>query len=154
MSSSDSVLVVPAKLAWPQYIGFAEKYPKYGQTIYQCQPGRKFKHVGSGDITRIAFYTNGAIQRYVPTILGSKMSKVQFDPSRHSGKLRDLIEWLLQEPLTGKVNDVYWLSSPDSPDTIDLKRVVPHKSPPNAFAYGHRYVSLEKLQSAKHTGDL
>ena len=146
IGSANDVVVVPARNAWPEY----EKFH-----AYICQPDRPFQLV-----SRIAFYSFGHIYHLVPKILETH-EHVDFVPSKHKGKMRELIAAVLTEERRkeGTAYKVMFLSAPDSSDTLVLEAPIPNNLTSNAgrttaFTQNQRYVSLERLKVAKTTSDL
>ena len=146
IASANDVVVVPARNAWPEY----QQYH-----AYVCQPDRRFQQV-----SRLAFYTHGQIYPLVPKILES-YEHVEFVPGKHKGKMGALIDRLLEETTRkeGTAYKVVFLSLPDSPDTLRLERpirndLVSQSGKPTAFTQNQRYVSSERLKTARTTSDL
>lgn len=146
LASANDVVVVAARNAWPEY----EKL--YG---YVCQPNRPFQQV-----SRIAFYSKGQVYPLIPRILES-YEDVVFAKGQYSGVLGELVERLIKEQRReeGASYKVLLLSPPDSPDTIRLGASIPNdlkakSGKPVAYTMGQRYVSSERLLTAKTTSDL
>src|SRR2546423_6508658 len=70
---SDDVLVVPAKLAYPDYLR---------HNAYICQDGRSFR-----DVDRMGFYRRGQIEPHFPAIRAIE-DHVPFS-SKHANRLRE-----------------------------------------------------------------
>jgi hypothetical protein len=146
ISSANDVVVVPARNAWPEYREFHS---------YVCQPRRPFQGV-----RRMAFYTGGAIQILVPTILET-WDEVLFEPGAHKGALGALVDRTLRVGVreTGQLYKVMLLSPPDDTRTLKLEREVENdltadSGRPTAFTQNQRYVAEEKLRKARTTSDL
>lgn len=146
LANSDDVVIVAARRAWPEYEDFH---------AYVCQPNRSFQQV-----TRIGFYSKGFIHRMVPKIIATH-DEVEMRKGMHLGPLGALVDHLVE---TGKRPEgsslkVVFLSPPDSGDTEKLDAPIPNDKKsktgkPTAFTMGQRYVSLERLKTAKTTSDL
>lgn len=146
VSVASDVVVVPARNAWPEYREFH---------AYVCQPRRPFQGV-----RRIAFYTGGAIQTLVPTILETR-DEVLFEPGAHKGALGTLVDRMLKVGVreTGQQHKVMLLSPPDDARTLKLERKIENdltadSGRPTAFTQNQRYVAEEKLRKARTTSDL
>lgn len=146
IGSANDVVVVPARNAWPEY----ERYH-----AYVCQPDRPFQPV-----SRIAFYSFGKIYPLVPKILQTH-EHVEFLPGTHEGEMAVLVDALLKETprKEGCAYKVFFLSPPDSPDTLKLDASIRNdltskSGRTTAFTQNQRYVSLERLKQAKTTSDL
>ena len=146
LASSNDVVVVSARDAWPEYNQIH---------AYVCQPKRQFQQV-----SRVAFYTKGQIYPLVPKIL-EKHDDVLLVRGQHPGKLGQLVDRLIKEKRReeGGRNKVLLLSAPDSPDTLHLPGPIMNNSmsqtgKPIAFTMGQRYVYSERLKTAKTTQDL
>jgi hypothetical protein len=149
-SSSDRVVVVAARRAWPEYLKFF---------AYICQANRCL-----GESTHIAYYYQGAVQRWIPRVLEA-VETVKLSEDCVNGKvglseqtrarLLDLIRRLRAGGCTGdpgKEKKVVFLSSPNAPETIDIGGEIPNDcvtrtGKPWAFTVGQRYVSLARLRS-------
>lgn len=146
LASTNDVVVVAARNAWPEYNQIH---------AYVCQPNRPFQQV-----SRVAFYSKGVIYPLVPKILESYDDVVMI-AGQYSGTLGDLVERILKEQRRdqGGRNKVLLLSAPDSPDTLRLPGPIPNNlksqsGKPTAFTMGQRYIASERLLVAKTTGDL
>jgi len=146
IGSANDVVVVPARNAWPEY----ERYH-----AYVCHPDRPFQPV-----SRIAFYSFGKIYPLVPKILQTH-EHVEFLPGTHKGEMAVLVDALLKETprKEGWAYKVFFLSPPDSPDTLKLDASIRNdltskSGRTTAFTQNQRYVSLERLKQAKTTSDL
>ena len=161
LKDEDRVLVVGAKQAVNEYLELS---------AYFCQPHRYFR-----PCTRIAFYSNKAIQPFVPSILGQPIDEVVMS-TLGLNKLEDIEDWQrtrlseiiyrLSEgerpgwAMSNYVAKVVFLSDSTSPETIKLNTPVPHKGKLNStgrpipFVQGQCYVSLSSLLKAKTTDDL
>jgi predicted type IV restriction endonuclease len=147
-TSSEKVLVIPARDAWQDYLDFS---------AYVCQPNRSFQAT-----SRIAFYVRGWVETLVPRILETVLSvelsesgiRKRTDLSKVTcARLRELVGRLGagkgQRHLHGE-REVRFLSAPKDSDTI----VLPHRiendcvaktGRPWAFVVGQRYVPLARL---------
>ncbi len=161
---SDSVLIIPARQAIYDYIEYS---------AYLCQPNRSFQNV-----EYLGFYHSGAIDRRIAKLLAPPIESVLLteegvqnlidinDQNKiNKGNkiiseesimmLQDLVTKL--EPL--RYNDtmkVFFLSSPDAPETIQLKQDIQndlksYSGRPSAFTMGQRYVSLASLKKNPKT---
>ena len=146
VSSANDVVVVPARIAWPEY----EQYH-----AYVCQADRPFQNV-----VRMAFYAHGEIHPLVPRIVESH-DHVEFVPGKYKGRLGKLVADLLKDKKRKQdtAYKVTLLSAPESPDTLDLGRTIPNdlkseSGTTTAFTQNQRYVSSERLKVAKTTSDL
>lgn len=146
VSNANDVVVVPARTAWREYLQYH---------AYVCQPDRPFQQV-----SRLAFYSRGQILPQVPLILESH-DHVEFVPGKHKGRLGELVSLLLKEGVRKEdtAYKVMFLSPPDSPDTMNLEQPIPNNltsraGKPTAFTQNQRYVSSERLRTAKTTSDL
>lgn len=146
VSLANDVVVVPARNAWPEYRDFH---------AYICQPKRPFQSV-----RRMAFYTNGAIQTLVPTILEIR-DEVLFEPGIHADVLGNLVDRILAAGAreTGLLHKVMLLSPPDDTRTLKLEREIENdltadSGRTTAFTQNQRYVSEEKLRKARTTSEL
>ena len=146
ISAANDVVVVPARDAWPEYREFH---------AYVCQPKRPFQGV-----RRMAFYTGGAIQTLVPTILET-LDEVLFEPEAHKGALGALVDRMLSVGVreTGQLYKVVMLSPPDDTRTLKLERKIENdlkadSGRPTAFTQNQRYVAEEKLRKARTTSEL
>jgi hypothetical protein len=148
MKSADEVLVVPARLAWPEYQQF---------NTYVCQPRRPFKQVDF-----MAFYADAVIQQKIPRIL-DVIDEVAFEPDS-PGVSQDVVR-LIREMISsgarerGALYKVLLLSSPTDSRTLTLSSTVVNDLTSStgrsvAFTQNQRYVSLSRLKNAKHTSDL
>lgn len=108
----------------------------------------------------MAFYTDGAIQVLVPTILETS-DEVLFEPGAHKGALGALVDRMLSVGVreAGQLYKVMRLSAPDDARTLKLERKVENDltadtGRPVAFTQNQRYVIEEKLRKARTTSDL
>ncbi len=148
LKSADEVVVVPAARAWPEYLKFS---------AYVCQPNRTFQQVDY-----MAFYADGAIQPKIPIIL-DVVHAVAFEPdsSGVSQEVAHLIREMLKESVRerGVLHKVFLLSPSTDSRTITLSGPVTNDLTSStgrgiAFTQNQRYVSLSRLQAAKHTSEL
>lgn len=146
LASATDVLVVPARHAWPEY---------HEVHAYACQPKRPFQPV-----KRIAFYSGGQIHPVVPTILKTYQS-VMLEAGKFDGRLGEVVDKLLKCGLRdeGTSSKVMLLSPPDDAKTIHLKAPIINDLQSEtgrqiAFTQNQRYVSLERLKTAKTTSQL
>ena len=143
--SENDVLVVPAQNAWPEYNEYF---------AYVCQADRSFRPV-----KWLAFYSDGQIYPLVPMI-HELHDHVEF-AGQHEGRLGELVE-LLRKTNKWKKERAYkvvLLSPPQSSDTLNLGHSIPNDckskaGKPTAFVQNQRYVSSERLKTAKTTSDL
>ncbi len=143
---ANNVVVVPARDAWPEYKEFH---------AYVCQPKRTFQGV-----QRIAFYTNGAIQTLVPTILETE-DEVLFEPKSNAGAFGTLVDRMLARGVRnrGQYYKVILLSAPDDSRTLKLAREIENDLTADsgrvaAFTQNQRYVAEERLRTATTTSEL
>lgn len=147
VANENDVVVVAARNAWPEY----QKYH-----AYVCQPDRPFRPV-----ERMGFYSDGQIFPLIPKILESH-EHVEFVPENYQGRLRNLIQVMMDETRRkekGKAYKVMFLSPPDSPVTVMLQAPVMNDLKTEngrtiAYTQGQRYTSVDRLQNAKRTSDL
>ncbi|MCL5279990.1 MAG: hypothetical protein M1376_08805 [Planctomycetes bacterium] len=146
VTNPNDVVVIPARNAWPEY----QEYH-----AYVCQPDRSFQQV-----SRMAFYAHGRIHPLVPLILESQ-DHVEFIPGKHTDRLDELVRRLVRsnKRKEGTAYKVFFLSPPDSPDTLKLDHPIPNdlkskSGKATAFTQNQRYVSSERLRTAKTTSDL
>lgn len=105
-------------------------------------------------------YSQGNIYPLVPSIV-EKHDDVIFERSAHDGPLGELVDQILDsdESRNGQRHMVFFLSAPDSDDTLDLGQNIPNNKKSRtgkntAFTMSQRYVSSEALIAAKKTTDL
>lgn len=150
---SDAVLIVPARSAIEDYRSFS---------VYVCQPNRSFQPV-----EYIGFYHSGAIDQYIPKIIGKPIEDVTLTEEaieeaqlslETKQDLLQLVEQLKSHNSSryGVKLKVFFLSSPNSPDTIKLARNIRNDlkneaGRPYAFTQGQRYVPLSALQKNQTT---
>lgn len=146
VSLANDVVVVPARNAWPEYCEFH---------AYVCQPKRPFQRV-----RRMAFYTGGAIQTLVPTILETQ-DEVLFEPGINAGLLGTLVDRVLAAGVRekGQLHKVMLLSPPDDSRTLKLEREIENDMTADsgrttAFTQNQRYVAEKKLRKARTTSEL
>ena len=146
LANTKDVVIVAARVAWPEY----QKYH-----VYVCQPDRSFKQVA-----RIGFYSQGKIHPLIPKIIDVH-EHVEFVPEQYDGKLRSLIEKLLEETTRkqGEAYKVVFLSAPDSTETVNLGQPIVNDLQTEsggitAFTQNQRYMTLERLRNAKTTSVL
>jgi len=156
--SSDRVVVVPAREALDEYL-------KYG--AYICQPYRSFR-----PCVRMAFYTKNKIDRRIPRILGwvDAISRDEietrtdlFDSERaRLRELREKMESTRSEEWSKEQFKIFFLTPPDSPDTLvrpnDIENDLFSNTPAQrrvAFTQNQRYISLLSLKKGViYTSDL
>lgn len=143
LANPDDVVIVAARNAWPEY----NKY-----SAYICQLNRGFRLV-----SRIGFYSRGAINLLVPKIVDIH-DGVLLQKGVHKGNLGALIDQAVKDfpGFVGQHRKIFLLSSPDSEDTLKLPQPIVHdrSGRGQAFTMGQRYVSTIALQKAKVTSDL
>jgi len=147
------VLVVAARLALPMYTTVG---------AYTCQPNRSFR-----PSSHMAFYAGGRIHRCIPAIQGS-VDAVTLSEEHVRGRtelaedirerLLALVGRLRQEgyPVSGNLEKVVLLSSPEAPETIHLAHDirndrVSQSGKAIAFVQGQRYVPLAAILAAPET---
>jgi hypothetical protein len=150
---SDDVVVVAARDAYPEYLGYA---------AYVCQPGRAFRD----GLTHMAFYTHGVIQREVPRILYREDNVLFTDTEAARRQQRrgqdkrvgELIDALLATGPRqhGETFQVFLLSPTDDPQTTHLTRTIVNDTTtaagrPWAWTMSQRYVTLARLTSGDVT---
>lgn len=164
---AEDTVVVAARYAYPQYMM---------TSAYVCQPDRSFR----AGLTHMAFYKEGSIQPYVPTIYQRRpdvrWTREQADVLRRNNEPRDfalasVIERLLDEGTRedGEIYQVFLLSGPDDKDTCRLPQpirntAVDGRGKATAWTMGQRYVKLRALQrvaaleegstTTEHLGDV
>jgi len=113
LADPNDVVIVAARRAWKTY---------QDRHVYICQPNRSFRNV-----KRIGFYSRGNIYPLVPLIL-DKQDDVIFERSAHDGPLGELVDQILDadDSRTGQRHMVFFLSAPDSDDTLDLGQNIPN----------------------------
>jgi len=149
---SDAVLIVPARQAIFDYREFS---------VYVCQSNRSFQPV-----EHIGFYHNGMIDRHIAKVIGQPIEEVNLTAeaieeaeldTEVKEKLRLLVTKMKNsnrrhgEERYGDTLKVFFLSPPDSPDTIKLTQDIKNDlrnqaGRPFAFVQGQRYVALSALQ--------
>jgi len=148
VSCANEVVIVPARHAWPEYQNYH---------AYVCQPDRYFQPV-----SRIGFYTLGRIHPVIPRILETHPT-VEFGGGLHKGALGSLVDLLLNDPNSqveeGQPYKVMLLSAPDDADTLKLDAPIANdmkskNGRTTAFTQNQRYVSLDRLRSARTTSEL
>jgi hypothetical protein len=146
LANLHDTVVVAARSAWNEYQKFH---------AYICQPNRAFQQV-----SRIGFYSRGVVYRLIPKILESH-DDVELKRNTYSGQLGELVNGLLQDSgrKEGDRVKVLLLSAPESEDTIKLNEPIANdkrskSGKVTAFTMGQRYVSSEKLLTARTTSDL
>ncbi len=143
LANPDDVVIVAARNAWPEY----NKY-----SAYICQLNRGFRPV-----SRIGFYSRGAINPLVPKILDIQ-DGVLLQKGAYKGKWGKLVDQLVEDfpGFEGQNRKIFILSEPDSEETLKLPAPVLHDKPGigQAFTMGQRYVSTTALLRAKVTSDL
>jgi hypothetical protein len=147
---NDDVVVVAARFAYPEY---------FQRHAYICQAGRSFR----GGLTHLGFYTEGAIQPYLPRILYQEdgvAHSTEEVAARRAGSefdvaIADVIEGALCDGVRedGQSYQVLLLSAPDSADTVHLPSLIVNDTisetgKPFARTMGQRYVRLAALTRA------
>ena len=143
-SREDTVLVVAARHAWPEY-----------QEIdaYICQQGRSFRPADY-----LAFYADGNIQPLIPRIVAVQDDlKLTEDMHQEVGtKLKDAAMNLYGQISTkrphriGDLSQIFFLSPRDSEETLELSAPV-RNDLGHAFTQGQTYVSLKALKCSPVT---
>ncbi|MBN1975618.1 MAG: hypothetical protein JW787_18430 [Sedimentisphaerales bacterium] len=146
IKSQKDTLVIPARHAWPEYNEF---------NAYVCQANRSFRSVNY-----LAFYHHNKIHELVPKILEA-WECVEMRRGFHSGKLENLVEFLLDHQLReeGKTYKVLLLSSPNDSETIRLDKPIENdllssNGTTSAFTQNQRYVESGALKKAHTTSEL
>ena len=143
-SREDTVLVVAAKNAWPEF-----------QEIdaYICQEGRSFRPTD-----HLAFYAEGAIQRLVPRIVGVE-DRLNVSQEMHQAVFKKLkqtamnlyVQIAAKRPhRIGDQSQNFFLSPRDSEETLELSAPV-RNDLGHAFTQGQTYVSLKALKCSPVT---
>ncbi len=151
----EQVVVVAARLAY-------DEYRRLG--VYFCRPHRPFQ-----PSSHLGFYSQGAIQRHVPRILGQIESITLNEASvrKHVDagirrQLVALVAMLKKDPADRKRDDdhdfkrygsrlkVMLLSPPDAPETLVLPEEIPNDLPA-AFVRKQRYIALKAFEQAPAT---
>jgi hypothetical protein len=150
--NSDDVLIVPARAAIHDYNNFS---------VYLCQPNRSFQ-----GIEYIGFYHDGVIDSNIAKILYKPIEEVELSEEgienladsispEVKSKLSELVHKL---EIAGSVGyrlggtfKVFFLSSPDSPDTVKLKNNIKndqksYSGKPTAYVQKQKYRPLSVLQ--------
>jgi hypothetical protein len=156
LDSQEDVVIVAARIAYDEY---------RRHHAYFCQPRRSFR---SG-LSRIAFYTDGAVQPEVPRILARRdnigltaetASALRSSPDMQDRKFGALIEQVLkaESHRKGNIEQIFLLSSPEDPDTLMLANPISNtKTSANgrktAFTQGQRYTRSEVLKRNPPTTD-
>jgi hypothetical protein len=140
LGPAKEVVVVAARLAWPEYLRFHAYIHTANRSIQQ--------------VRYIAFYSEGQIQTTVPAILRIE-DQVVFQRGLQSGELGNMVKCMLDEGQRpeGANQKVFFLSAPDDPRTIKLDQPV-RNDLDGAFVQGKRYVSLAALRNANRTSEL
>lgn len=150
LPTTDEVLIVAAKIAWPAY-------QKYG--VYVCQANRSFRNVD-----RIGFYADGQIKPLIAKIrkqIGSfEFSERQM--TENTSLNEKLQAWLKDDDNKQHTNSrlqVFDLTEFGDTNTESLKQPIPNdlkNKSGRGYAYtqGQRYTSLSKLREAKTSSDL
>jgi hypothetical protein len=149
----DQVLIVAARLAFPQY-------ERYG--LYWCQPNRSFR-----PSSHLGFYYDQAVQPLLPRIEDTIESIALSEEAirAHQGLDEAQRERLLGTvaDLAGKgsahvddLNKVLFLSMPDDPETIRLAQPIANDLSTDdgrtiAFTQGQRYVTLDAVKKEPKT---
>ena len=161
---SDSVLIVPARNAIYDYLKYS---------AYLCQPNRSFQNV-----EYLGFYHGGSIDRRIAKLLDPPIESVLLTKegvqdlidtnnqnknnkgnkiiSEESITMLQSLVVKLEPPRYGDTMKVFFLSSPDEADTIQLKQDIQNDlksftNKPSAFTMGQRYVSLASLKKNPKT---
>lgn len=147
LASDKDVVIVPARHAWPEY----QQYH-----AYVCQADRKFRQT-----KRMAFYCHGEIQQRIPQIVEPYHPHIRFVHGEHKGRLGELIDVLLNDGVKkeGEIHGVFILSPTDAPETLNLEHPIKNDltsidGKPIAFTQNQRYVSSDRMKTAKTTSQL
>ncbi len=150
---SDAVLIVPARQAIFDYREFS---------VYVCQSNRSFQPV-----EHIGFYHNGMIDRHIAKVIGQPIEEVNLtleaiEDSELDTEIKEKLRLIVNKMKDSKslryedTLKVFFLSPPDSPDTIkliqDIKNDLRNQAGrPFAFVQGQLYVALSALQRNQST---
>jgi predicted type IV restriction endonuclease len=150
--TGDSVLVIAARHAWPEYQRFS---------VYICQPRRKFRPT-----SHLAFYTHKAVQPIIPRIqevveeVVLSENQISAANDLDDSTKRRLVTLIRELKRNGvqrrweKPCKVVFLSPHDSAESIILPQRIMHDRA-GAFTQGQRYVRLSRVrQSPKTTTEL
>jgi hypothetical protein len=146
---SDAVLIVAARSAIEDYRNFS---------VYVCQPNRSFQRV-----EYIGFYHSGAIDKRIARIVSEPVEEIDLYEEAIEAtndltpavkqSLLQLVQQLKsrQSFRYGGKYKVFFLSSPDSSDTINLAQNIKNDLKNTAgrtyaFTQGQRYVPLSALR--------
>ena len=138
----NDTVVVAARFAWPEYL---ERH------AYICQPNRSFQK----GLRRVAFYTEGAIQRFVPEILAiednvtlDRETEIQLsssaDPARRL--IGEIVRQQLdtQSPRVGLPHQIFALTAPDDERTLKLEAPI-RNSGSTPWTQGQRYTRSDLI---------
>lgn len=140
--SADDTVIVAAARAWPAY---------HRTGAYVCQANRAFRE----GLTHLGFYADGSIQPLVARIkerhVAVPFTSAEARLCRAEGRaeLGDVIEARLVEGdrSEGEPYDVFLLSAPNDPDTVDLGHSIKNDSGAGAWTQKQRYTSLKALRN-------
>jgi superfamily II DNA or RNA helicase len=151
---NEDVVIVPAKFAIEEY---------FDHSVYMCPPDRPFRNV-----EYLGLYADGKVSRYIPKILGVvdnfvlsqdliQNSKLLSDEKKEA--LLNLVKSLEEKDDQNRLyyaSKVFFLSSPDSYDTIKLENdIINDKKSDSgkkvAFTQGTRYIPIEKFKNNPKT---
>lgn len=155
-NADDRVLVVPARAALKEYYLYA---------AYICQAHRSFRNCA-----RMAFYFNNKIDRHIPQIV-SHVTAISLDEIETRTDITDAdrarlcilltrLETDRKKELEKGQRDIYFLTPPDSPETLTLPQDIENNTTTVsgksiAFTQGHRYISLSALEKGpQYTNEL
>jgi hypothetical protein len=143
--ATDDVVIVAAKVAYPDYLGL---------NAYICQDGRTFR-----DVVRMGFYRRGKIEPHFPAIRAvedhvafsdENAARLRATGSPIDREIADLIESApsYYKSYEGEPHKVFLLTAPDDlPATLVLPQPIIHETGGrgSAFTQWQRYVSEAAL---------
>lgn len=147
---SDDVVVVAARLAYPEYLK---------HSVYICQAGRSFR----AGLTHMGFYADAAIQTHVARIRHHEdyvLFTLEEAATRNiESKTGQLIGSAIENALSDGTREpeakyqVFLLSGPQEPDTVHLPQPIINDTISAsgrswAWTMGQRYVSLAGLMGS------
>jgi hypothetical protein len=151
-TATDDVVVVAAKLAYPDYLH---------HNAYICQDGRSFR-----DVHRLGFYRHGQIEVHFPTVRAiedhvpfsdENVERLRATGSPIDRELADLIDSVphYYRNYEGEPHKVFLLSPPDDPQTLRLAQPLRHDTAGrgSAWTMGQRYIGEQALLRNPRTTD-
>lgn len=155
----DQVVVVPARLAWNEYLQWGEDS---FYSAYICQPNRYFR-----DVDYIAFYHEGVVKNKIAKIYNFVEEIGYGERDNIPNEFPDDIEKYLSGILDNEDiwedrtrNKIMILSSEKNENTVKLDNDIVNEcvnregDRPVAYVQNQRYTTLQKLRNARSTTDL